>query len=192
MAAHAPRFGTLDLPRPGRSAAPLLALAAVALAFEADHALRFAGLVAAGCFALAAAVRAARARHELAGVRRAADRLILTDPRGGEVSELIQWRTRELVDPEARARLRREVERTLESLDPAHLPSASPLRRGPVRRNERLLRSLAERVGDERPVAARGVLLVRGLLRDPASPLSSEGDEPLARTLSRVLGALDP
>ena len=62
----------------------------------------------------------------------------------------------------------------------------------PVRRNERLLRALAERVGDERPVAARGVLLVRGLLRDPASPLYSEGDEPLARTLSRVLGALDP
>jgi hypothetical protein len=192
MAAHAPRFGTLDLPRPGRAAAPLAALALVALAFEADQALRVAGLVAAACFALAAAVRALRARRELSIVRRAADRLILTDPRGGEVSELIQWRSHELVDPLSRAALRRELERTLRELDPGHLPSASPLRRAALRRDESLLRAIAARVGDEQPVTARGILLVRGLLRDSSSPLYGEGEDPLTRTLSRVLGALDP
>jgi hypothetical protein len=192
MAAHAPRFATLDLPRPVRSAAPLLALALVALAFEADRGLRLAGLAAFCCFALAAVVRAGRARRELAIVRRAADRLIVTDPRGGEVSELIQWRSHELVDPEQRAALRRELERTIRRLDPAHLPSSSPLRRAALRRHEDLLHTIAARVGDDRPVTARGILLVRALLRDPGSPLYGEGEEPLARTLSRVRGALDP
>lgn len=193
MAAHAPRFGTLDLPRPGRAAAPLLALAAVALALEADPVLRLAGLAAAGCFALAALLRAARARHELTVVRRSVDRLILDDPRGGEVSELVQWRTQELIDPETRDRLRGEVERLLRCLDASHLPSASPLRRGALRRHEGLLRAIGRRLGDERPVAPRGMLLVEHLLRDAASPLYAEQpDEELARGLSRVLGALEP
>lgn len=172
---------------------PLLALAVVALLFEADRALRLAGLAAAACFALAAAVRAMRARHELAVVRRSVDRLILTDPRGGEVSELVQWRTHELVDPEGRAALRRELARTIGRLDPAHLPSSSPLRRAALRRHEDLLRAIAARLGDDRPVSARGILLVRSLLRDASSPLYAEdGEAELARTLSRVRGALDP
>lgn len=192
MAAHAPRFGTLDLPRPGRAAAPLLALAALALALEADPVLRLAGLAACGCFALAALVRAVRSRHELEVVRRSVDRLILDDPRGGEVSELVQWRTQELINPEARDRLRREVERLLRSIDPSHLPSASPLRRGALRRHDDLLRAIGRRLGDDRPVAARGVLLVEHLLRDGASPLyADQSDAELARALSRVLGALE-
>ncbi len=193
MAAHAPRFGTLDLPRPGRAALPLLTLAAAALLLEADRALRLAGLCAAGCFALAAAVRAVRARHELGVMRRSVDRLILTDPRGGEVSELVQWRTHELVDPEGRAALLRELVRTVDCLDPAHLPSSSPLRRAALRRHEDLLRRVAARLGDERPVTARGILLAHSLLRDASSPLYAEvGDAELARTLARVLGALEP
>ena len=193
MAAHAPRFGTLDLPRPGRAAAPLLALAVVALLLEADPKLRLAGLAAAGCFALAAAVRALLARRELAVVRRSVDRLIVTEPRAGEVSELVQWRTHELVDPEGRASLRRELVRTIDRLDPAHLPSSSPLRRAELRRHEALLRRIAARLGDDRPVTARGILLVRSLLRDASSPLYTEaGDAELARTLSRLLGALEP
>jgi hypothetical protein len=192
MAAHAPRFGTLDLPRPGRAAAPLVALALVALLLETDAALRLAGLAAAGCFALAGAVRAVRARHELGVIRRAVDRLILADPRGGEVSELVQWRTHELVDQECRAALRAELTQTIERLDPAHLPSSSPLRRAALRPHEALLRRIAARLGDERPVAARGILLLRSLLRDASSPLYAEtGGAELARTLARVLGALE-
>ncbi len=192
MAAHGPRFGTLDLPHPGRAALPLLALAALALALELDPTLRTAGLVAAGCFSVAAAGRALRARRELAGIRRAVDRLIVTDPRGGEVSELIQWRAHELVDSEGRAALRCEVERTLHQLDPAHLPSSSPLRRAALRPHADLLRAIADRLADERPVTARGMLLVRSLLRDPGSPLYGEtAPGELARLLARVRGALD-
>jgi hypothetical protein len=193
VATHAHRLGTIDLPRPGRSAAPLLGLALLALAFEADRSLRLAGLAAAGCFAVAAVVRAERARRELGRIRRGVDRLILDDPHADEVSDLVRWRTRELVDPEHRAALRRELERTIHQLDPAHLPSSSPLRRAALRRHEHLLRTIATRLGDERPVTPRGILLVRALLRDPGGPFyGPASDEVLARELTRALGALDP
>jgi hypothetical protein len=194
MAAHAPRYSSLDLPRPARAAWPLLALAACALAFEADPRLPWLlGLAAAGSFAAAAALRAWRAHRELEAVRRTADRLIVRTPRSLDASELILWRSAELTDREARAALRRELVRTIAQLDPRHLPSSSPLRRAPARRHEDLLRAIAARVGDRRPVAARGILLARELVRDPASPLYAENAEAqLARTLSRVRGALEP
>jgi hypothetical protein len=194
MAAHAQRYSSLDLPRPTRAAWPLLALAACALAFEADPRLPWLlGLGAAGCFGLAAALRAWRAERELQAVRRTADRLIVRAPRTRDASELILWRTAELTRPEAREALRRELDRTIRQLDPAHLPSAAPLRRAPARRHEDLLRAIAARVGDDRPVAARGLLLAQELVRDPASPLYAEDAEAqLARTLSRVRGALEP
>ena len=77
MASHAQSFGGIDLPQPGRAALPLLAIALAALALEAAPQLRLAGVAAATCFALAAAVRAERARAELRAIRRSADRLIL-------------------------------------------------------------------------------------------------------------------
>jgi hypothetical protein len=193
MATRAPRFGTLDLPQPWRAVLPLLALTALALALELDPTLRTAGLLAAACFLVAAAVRGVRARRELAHIRRAVDHLIVADPRGGEVSELRQWRTHELVDSAAREKLRHELEHTIDRLDPGHLPSSSPLRRAALRPHEELLRSIADRLGDGRLVAPRGILLVRSLLRDTGSPLyTEEGDEALARMLSRVRRALDP
>jgi hypothetical protein len=194
MAAHAHRYSTLDLPRPTRAALPLLVLAACALAFEADPRLPWLlGLAAAGCFGMAAGLRAWRAQRELQAVRRTADRLIVRAPRTRDASELILWRSAELTRSEAREALRRELERTIRQLDPAHLPSASPLRRAPARRHEDLLRAIAARVGDGRPVAARGILLAQDLVRDPASPLYAESAEALlARTLSRVRGALEP
>jgi hypothetical protein len=194
VATHAQRYSSLDLPRPFRSAWPLLALAAAALAFEIDSRLPWLlGLAGAVCFAAAAGVRAWQAHRELEGVRRTADRLIVRAPRARDASELILWRTEELTDHEARTRLRHELERTIAQLDPARLPSASPLRRVAARRHEDLLVAIARRVGDERPVAARGLLLARQLVRDPASPLYAEGSEALlARMLSRILGALEP
>ena len=113
MATHAPSFGTLDLPRPGRAALPLLALALVALALEASPQLRLAGVAAAACFGLAAAVRAERARAELRAIRRTADRLILADPHAAEGSDVVRWRTLELVAPATRHGLARELEQTL-------------------------------------------------------------------------------
>ena len=192
MATHAPSFGSLDLPRPGRAALPLLVLALVALAFEASPELRFAGLAAAACFALAAAVRAERARAELRAIQRSADRLILASARSVEGSEVVRWRTLELVAPETRKGLARELEQTLRRMDPARLPSASPLRRGPVRRHQEQLRRLEERLLDGRPVAARGVVRLRHLLREPGSPLYDEHAGNLSRALARVLLELEP
>ena len=192
MATHAPSFGSLDLPRPGRAALPLLALALVALALEASPELRLAGLAAAACFVLAAAVRAERARAELRAIRRSADRLILASARGVEGSDVVRWRTLELVAPESREGLARELEQTLRRMDPGRLPSASPLRRGPVRRHRELLRRLEERMLDGRPVTARGVVLLRRLLRGPGSPLYDEHAGNLSRAFARVLMELEP
>jgi hypothetical protein len=192
MATHAPSFGTLDLPRPGRAALPLLALALVALALEASPQLRLAGLAAAACFALAAVVRAERARAELRAIRRSADRLILASARGVEGSDVVRWRTLELVAPATRAGLAREIERTLRRADPARMPSASPLRRGVARRHRELLQRIEERMLDGRPVTARGVLLLRRLLREPNSPLYDEHAGDLSRALGRVLLELEP
>jgi hypothetical protein len=192
MATHAPSFSTLELPRPGRAALPLLALALVALAFEASPQLRLAGLAAAACFALAAAVRAERARAELRAIRRSADRLILASTTGVGGSEVVRWRTIELVAPATRNGLAREIEQTLRRADPARLPSASPLRRGVTRRHRELLQRIEARMLDGRPVTARGVLLLRRLLREPSSPLYDEHAGDLSRALARVLVELAP
>jgi hypothetical protein len=193
MATHAPRFVSFELPGPGRAALPLLALALVALLLVADPQLRLAGLAAAGCFALAAAVRVVRARTELRSVRRVADRLILADAHGAEGSDVVRWRTLELVSPASRAQLAHELEQTLRRADPARLPSAAPLRRGATRRNGDLLRKLEERMLDGRPVTARGVILLRRLLREPGSPLYDDvGESRLPRAIVTVLTELEP
>ena len=192
MATHAHRFGTLELPRPGRAALPLVALALVALGLEAAPELRLAGAAAAGCFALAAAVRAERAQAELRAVRRTADRLILVDAHGAEGSDIVRWRMLELVAPDSRRRLAQELERTLRNSDPARLPSASPLRRGLARRHRELLQRLEERMLDGRPVTARGVLLLGRLLREPGSPLYDEHAGDLSRSIATVLLELEP
>lgn len=192
MATHAHRFASLELPRPGQAALPLLALALLALLLEADPGLRLAGLAAAACFALAGAARATRARTELRAVRRAADRVILADATAAEGSDIVRWRTLELVAPASRQGLAREVEQALRSSDPAKLPSASPLRRGIARRHEALLRQVEERMLDSRPVTARGVLLLRRLLREPGSPLYDDHAGDLRRAIATVLGELEP
>lgn len=194
MATHAPRYTALDLPRPFRSAAPFLALAIGAALFDIDPRLPWlVGLVGAACFAVAGGVRAVRARLELAAVRRTADRLIVYAPYTHDASELILWRSHELTGEDTRRRLRREYDRTLRELDPRRLPSSSPLRRVAARKHEELVRAVADRIGGDRPCAARGILLARELLRNPASPLYAEdGERQLVRALSRVLGALEP
>lgn len=187
-------YSALDLPHPGRNALVFLGLVVCALALEADPQLPWvAGVAAALLFAIAGTLRTAQARRELAAVRRSADRLILNAPTSRDASELVRWRCAELTGGAERERLRREVARTLHMLDPRLLPSASPLRRPEARASKGLLEQLEARLGGERPVSARGVLLARVLLRDPASPLYSDGpDQNLARMLRRVLGALEP
>jgi hypothetical protein len=184
----------LQLPRAGRAAAPFVALAALALLFEADPRLPWlVGAASAFVFAAAAGIRAYAARRELAAVRLAADRLILNAPHHDDGSALIAWREHELTSDHERERLRREVARTLRALDPGRLPSASPLKRTAARANSDLFRRLEDRLADPRPVTATGVLLAEDLLRSPGSPLyHDDAGRLLPRALSRVLGALEP
>jgi len=138
-------------------------------------------------------VRAQRERIALGHVRRAADRLIVHELRSRDASGLVRWRCEKLTSRASLDALKREIERVLRDLDPATLPSASPLRRPAARANEAQLRALADRLGESRPVTARGVLLVRSLLHDGGSPLYAEDAELLLpRALTRVLGALEP
>jgi hypothetical protein len=187
-------YSALDLPHPGRDALVFIGLVVVALALDADPQLPWAaGVVAAALFAVAGAVRTEQARRELTAVRRSADRLIVSAPTSRDASELVRWRSAELTGRTEREKLRRETGRTLHMLDPRLLPAASPLRRPEARACRELLEQLERRLGDERPVTARGIVLARVLLRDAASPLYSEGPEQnLARVLRRVLGALEP
>jgi hypothetical protein len=185
---------TLDLPRPGKAALPYAALALAALALDADPRLPWlAGAAGAVLFATAGAVRAVRARHELAAVRRTADRLIVHTPHSRDASDLVRWRCKELTTYAKRDRLRRDIERLLRSLDPARLPSASPLKRPAARGSKDLFEALATRLGDEQPVAARGILLAQSLLHDATSPLfADDAGTLLAPALRRVTGALEP
>jgi hypothetical protein len=67
------------------------------------------------------------------------------------------------------------------------------MRRPAARGCDDLLEELSVRLGDDRPLSARGVLLARSFLRDPESPLYSEANALLLpRTLRRILGALEP
>ena len=171
---------------------PLLALALAALVLEADPALRLAGAAAAGCFAVAAGVRIAYARVALGRIRRSADRLILADAPGQEASEIVRWRSHELVAPASRRALARELAQTLRHLDRDAMPSASPLRRIAARRHEDLLERLEERMLDDRPVTARGMLLLQRLLREPGSPLYDAASErELARAIAAAVAELE-
>ena len=187
-------YSALDLPHPWRAAAWFAALVVAALALEADPKLPWlVGLTAAALFAVAGATRTIQTRRELGAVRRTADRLIVVAPTSRDASELVRWRCAELTRRAQRDRLARGVRSTINALDPRRLPSASPLRRPDARAARPLLEQLQARLADERPVAARGIILTQILLQDPASPLYSKGPEQnLARTLRRVLGALEP
>jgi len=191
---HPRPYSALDLPHPWRAAGAFALLAAAALALDADPRLPWiVGAVAAALFAVAGAARTIQGRRELSAVRRTADRLIVHDPLSRDASELVRWRSAELTRRDERDRLAHSIGATLAALDPRRLPSASPLRRPQARAASELLEQLQARLADEQPVAARGILLTRLLLQDPASPLYSEAPElALPRLLRRVLGALEP
>jgi hypothetical protein len=191
MASHA---SALDLPRPGKAALPYAALAICALALDLDPRLPWlAGVAGALLFATAGSVRTLRAHHELVLVRRTADRLIVHNPISRDASDLVRWRCNELTTRAKRESLRRDIQGVLRSLDPARLPSASPLKRPAARGSRELFEALAARLADEKPVAARGILLAQALLRDAASPLyADDADTLLAPALRRITGALEP
>lgn len=161
--------------KPLRAAGPLLGLAAAALLLDAVPDLPWpVGPAVAALFAAAGAVRAAQAHAALAGLRSAADRLLLRERRGAPPLSLA-WRADELVRAAERDRLADALWRLLAEADPHTLPGASPLHCGAVRAEAALLERLALQLRAPGPVAPRGVLLVRELVDSPASPLYAPG-----------------
>jgi hypothetical protein len=187
-------YSALDLPHPRRDAAVFGGLAACALLLDAAPSLPWlAGVVAAGCFAVAGTIRTFHDERELAAVRRSADRLIVLMPSNRDASELVRWRSRELTARSSRDALAREIDRLLRSVDGARLPSAAPVQRVAVRRERELFAAARDSVAGQRPIAPRGVLLLRAVLHDPASPLyTDETEQFLGSAVRRALGALEP
>jgi hypothetical protein len=172
---------------PLRAAGPFLALSAASLALDAAPQVPWAaGVAGAGLFAAAGALRRAQFAADRRTARRVADERIL---HGHGVPP---WRERELTSRRARMSRQREVRGVVRAASVERMPSASPLNRVAVRDSAALLAALADRLGDDRPVNAAGILFVDQLLRDGESPLYCEHDTLLPRAISRVLGALEP
>ncbi len=102
------------------------------------------------------------------------------------------WRALELSSRRERHGLARSLRGIVDELDPKWLPGVSPLNRVGLRRNVDSLLELADRLDDDLPVTAFGMLLVRELLTDGGSPLYAAGHiEELEPTLAGIRGALD-
>jgi hypothetical protein len=154
-----------ERPRPLRAALPWTVAAAAALGLTLDRRVL---ALAAAPLALVAATRALREARELSRLRRAADRALLL----GSRSELAAWRAAELVSVRSRLRLAHSLRRLVRDLESRSLPGASPVNRPAARPFAPELGALATRLEEpERPVSARGILLLEELLTDCRSPL---------------------
>lgn len=135
-------------------------------------------------------VRGWEARRALRAARRSADEEIratrLPPPR-------LAWRTKELRCDGNRVQLGSSLTDVVHTVDQRLLPSASPLDRGAVRECRAQLLELASRLFDlDRPVTARGVLLVEALLVDGTGPLyNGRGAVVLRRALDQARKELD-
>ena len=192
---HVSLFGPgqpIDLPRPARSAAPLVALAFLALFLAfVPEVPRWPAAIAALAFALAALARAGHERHALVQLRATVDGLLIRDLTG-PCSPLLFWRCSELTSIEAREQLAASIARIERAAAPSVLPGSAPINRGAVRIHRDDLTAIIDRLLLPEPVSARGVLLVRRLLADPAGPLFGAGpDTELGDQLREALSALD-
>jgi hypothetical protein len=129
-------------------------------------------------------------RRELRAARQAADAELLSS---GLPTTHSAWRAAELTAPENRLDLARSVARLVRAADVRYLPGATPLNRLVVREESETLRALVERLEDlDRPVTAKGVLLIDRLLTDGYGPLYvpyRAGE--LRSTLARIAKRLD-
>jgi hypothetical protein len=181
------------VPSPLVSAAPLLALAVVALALDAAPRLPWvAGVAVAGLFAAAGLVRLGQQWLVVRRLRSVADRLILRGRDHTATSPLIAWRSVELTSAQHRHAIAGDVTRLAHELDASRLPGAVPLNRAAVRPFRQELEALAARLDGPDPVTARGMLLAQQLVSNPASPLyDRDAAERLGPTLRRVMSTLE-
>jgi len=184
---------TFRVPSPTKAARPFFVLSLVPLiAGVAGLIPERDGFVLGVLFAGAGALRAAVEHRRLSHLRRLADRQLLgtTVPR---VPELVAWRAGELTSDRSRRVLAGSLRGIVSELDARRLPGASPLNRTGARPEADLILALADRVDDtQRPVTARGVLLVEELLTDGLGPLyARDRVDELGPSLARCLSTLD-
>jgi len=181
----------IELPRASRAAAPFAALSLLSLVLLlVSEVPASAAVVAAVAFALAAVVRAAQEHRALAGLQASIDQILLRkDPT--PLSPMLVWRAGQLTSPAERERLAASVRRVERSADASHLAGASPLNRRAIRAAAADLDALVDCLLGAEPARARGVLLVRRVLDDPASPLYGNAPvDELRAVLRRALGSL--
>jgi hypothetical protein len=192
---HAPVIGAgypIELPRAARAASPFAALAALALLLLLVPGVpAWAAAAAAAAFGLAAATRAAQQHRAMLQLRANLDRLLLqSEPNA--LSPMLTWRAGELCALDGREHLAALLRRLARSADRSQMPGAAPLSRGAVRACAEELSAVVDRLLSPEPVSARGVLLARRLLDDPAGPLyDRDRAEELGPSLREVLRALD-
>ena len=132
-----------------------------------------------------------KARRALRALRAAAD----TDLARRDRPPLrLAWRVEELVGTKNRLDLAHSVRSLVRDARPSYLPSASPFNRLVVRAESDALLVVAARLADlERPVAARGVVLLERLLTDGSGPLyDRDRVDEFGSTLDTILDALEP
>jgi hypothetical protein len=136
-------------------------------------------------------VTARRERRSLRAARYAADTELLL---GRGVPLRLAWRAEELVTTKSRLDLAHELRSLVRHASARLLPAASPVNRGAVRVESPVLLEVADRLADlDRPVAARGVVVLRRLLDDRDGPLyDRDRARELGSDLDAALDALEP
>lgn len=132
-----------------------------------------------------------RARRALRALRTAADADLA---RRNRPPLRLSWRVEELVATKNRLDLAHSLRSLVRDARPSYLPSASPFNRMVVRAESDQLLAVAARLADlDRPVAARGVVLLERLLTDGSGPLyDRERVDEFGSILDAILDALEP
>jgi hypothetical protein len=134
---------------------------------------------------------ARRDRRSLRAARFAADTELAL---GRGVPLRLAWRAEELVATKSRLDLAHELRSLVRHASARLLPAASPVNRGAVRVESPVLLDIAHRLADlGRPVAARGIVMLRRLLDDRDGPLyDRDRAGELGDAFETVLDALEP
>jgi hypothetical protein len=177
------------------TALPQLGLAVGVLAVGFGASIAWPWVIAVACSLVAVALwQAIRAAVELGRRRRVADDWLLWGAAARPSSALLGWRAAELTSRRVRSALAQSLRRIGREVRGRAYPGAVPLNGRAIRPHLVLVDALSERLDDhDRPVSAKGMVLVDRLLTEPGSPLYSRvTDDVLAQALSEALAALDP
>ena len=149
------------------------------------------GLMLGGALFVAGALEATVGQAASVRERARADRLLLA---GHGSSPELEWRTEELTSDRQRQALAKSLRSLIASLGQNVVMTAQVVNRPAARAQRAKLTALADRLARlDKPVDARGVLMVRQLLADGGSPLyDRRRAEELPERLDTLVRALEP